>query len=303
MSYPEPSFRVKVDVTNPGQFFACCGLLELAHRVWRGAEGWFHEGYLLVAGCAEHEHAITQLVRNVVQCDVSGLTDFEREELKSLERAKRESGKEGQDLTTEQEERRLQLGRQAREGDIRIGTPFNLALDWWNETNEESTPKTWAGRQEIHKVVRAAQDAIGNAPDLSDLLNYSCVLRPTAEYHDSASKKVEPFYFDSRRFAHRLDTGFSIDALKIETTAFPAVELLCLIGLQRFRPVPTPDDRWSFDYWTWQVPLTPPVAAATVSGVCQFHGNRKYRFRLRFRDDEKRYKAFGKARLMEVNHG
>lgn len=26
MSHPEPAIRVNVDVTNPGQFFACCGL-------------------------------------------------------------------------------------------------------------------------------------------------------------------------------------------------------------------------------------------------------------------------------------
>jgi hypothetical protein len=32
---------VAVDPTNPGQFFACCGLLELADRLWPGAEGWF----------------------------------------------------------------------------------------------------------------------------------------------------------------------------------------------------------------------------------------------------------------------
>ena len=41
MTYPEPSITVKVDLTNPGQFFACCGLLELADRLWPGAEGWF----------------------------------------------------------------------------------------------------------------------------------------------------------------------------------------------------------------------------------------------------------------------
>ena len=35
------SIRVTVDPTNPGQFFACCGLLELADRLWPGAEGWF----------------------------------------------------------------------------------------------------------------------------------------------------------------------------------------------------------------------------------------------------------------------
>ena len=35
---PQPSITINVDVTNPGQFFACCGLLELADRLWPGAE-------------------------------------------------------------------------------------------------------------------------------------------------------------------------------------------------------------------------------------------------------------------------
>jgi len=41
MSETMSTITVNVDVTNPGQFFACCGLLELAHRLWPGAEGWF----------------------------------------------------------------------------------------------------------------------------------------------------------------------------------------------------------------------------------------------------------------------
>ena len=42
------SFSVNVDPTNPGQFFACCGLLELADRLWDGAEGWFAGGQFQV---------------------------------------------------------------------------------------------------------------------------------------------------------------------------------------------------------------------------------------------------------------
>ncbi|MFO7904351.1 MAG: hypothetical protein ACQESR_23920 [Planctomycetota bacterium] len=30
MNQPVPDIMVKVDMTNPGQFFACCGLIELA---------------------------------------------------------------------------------------------------------------------------------------------------------------------------------------------------------------------------------------------------------------------------------
>ena len=40
---------VMVDVTNPGQFFACCGLLELADRMWSGAEGWFESAWFHIS--------------------------------------------------------------------------------------------------------------------------------------------------------------------------------------------------------------------------------------------------------------
>src|SRR5882672_10552493 len=40
MSNSDP-IRINVDLSNPGQFFACCGLLELADRMWPGAEAWF----------------------------------------------------------------------------------------------------------------------------------------------------------------------------------------------------------------------------------------------------------------------
>ncbi len=43
MSNTEPNIQIPVDLTNPGQFFACCGLLELADRLWPGAEGWFED--------------------------------------------------------------------------------------------------------------------------------------------------------------------------------------------------------------------------------------------------------------------
>ena len=41
---------ITVDLTNPGQFFACCGLLEIADRLWPGAEGWFDEPNFCIEG-------------------------------------------------------------------------------------------------------------------------------------------------------------------------------------------------------------------------------------------------------------
>jgi CRISPR-associated protein Csx14 len=41
MITPDPDLTLAVTPRNPGQFFACCGVLELASRLWPGSEGWF----------------------------------------------------------------------------------------------------------------------------------------------------------------------------------------------------------------------------------------------------------------------
>ena len=41
-SLPTPTLTLQIDLRNPGLFFACCGLLELSHRIWGSpALGWF----------------------------------------------------------------------------------------------------------------------------------------------------------------------------------------------------------------------------------------------------------------------
>src|SRR5947207_624032 len=48
MSSPARDITIPVDLLNPGQFFACCGLLELADRTWRDVEGWFSDQCFLM---------------------------------------------------------------------------------------------------------------------------------------------------------------------------------------------------------------------------------------------------------------
>jgi CRISPR-associated protein Csb3 len=293
MSHVLSSFAVTVDMANPGQVIACCGVFELAHRKWPGAEGWFDGRQFRVAIPGLYDdNALGCLVKTLAESEISGLSEEEYDERVRLEKEGKELRKKGLKLPEDKEKRRQELGEQARAGVIRIGAPFDLLLDWW-QTDDEVAPKT--GRQELHKIARAAQDALSGISDLTTLLDYGCVLRKPREYWTSDSdgkEKVEPFYFDARRFAHALDTGFSLDTQEMETIANPAVELLCLIGLQRFRPATAPA-KWGFDYWIWSQPLSAPVAAAVFSGVSPLPGSQGYRFRLRFRDDQKRGKAFG----------
>src|SRR5947199_155278 len=54
------SIRINVAPSNPGQFFDCCGLLELADRLWPGAEGWFEQRYFCIGGDRDLAHLIHQ---------------------------------------------------------------------------------------------------------------------------------------------------------------------------------------------------------------------------------------------------
>jgi len=258
-----PSLSIIVDVTNPGQFFACCGLLELAHRLWPGAGGWFENGQFMI--CAECGGITLRQVSEWLQnCEL--IPDDPKADDKTCP---------------------LRLRQHAVDDD---GGSLAMRLDWWlDDTGVGGLLKTWAGQQRVKVIARAMlHSAIADGHADKGWLDRG----RTASLPELPGKVVEPFYFDARRFAHALDTGFSLDVQGVETVAHPAVELLCLIGLQRFRPRQSSESKWAFEYWTWPQPLSAPVAAAVACGAANMPGRKGYRFSLRFRDDQKRYKAF-----------
>src|SRR5437667_10381600 len=81
MSDRQPNITLPVDLTNPGQFFACCGLLELADRLWPGAEGWFADGQFNVT-C---EGTLAELTSRFAQAQIrSSLSASELDRLGRL---------------------------------------------------------------------------------------------------------------------------------------------------------------------------------------------------------------------------
>jgi CRISPR-associated protein Csb3 len=61
------SICVNVNLQNPGQFFACCGLLEIADRLWNGAEGWFEERAFCMAADGTLEELLVRLAMDPPQ--------------------------------------------------------------------------------------------------------------------------------------------------------------------------------------------------------------------------------------------
>lgn len=254
MTKPEP-IRINVDPTNPGQFFACCGLLELADRLWPGAEGRFEARKF----CISCEGTLTALLDHLVFAP-------------------------------------LQL---VDESDIysspaRLGAPFNLTLDWWQDNRAGGTRlKPWAGTMQSVRIAVAMRAMFKHADARTEFLfDYATVVGDP----EDPKKKVEPFYFDARRKenAHPRDVGFSPNEFSMTTVAHPTVELLCLVGLQRARPVPTKTHRL-FDYFTWSHPCQTPILPAAVCGLISDPAAKGFRFENAFRTGQRKHKAFAPA--------
>jgi len=256
MTTPEPSIRIHVDPTNPGQFFACCGLLELADRLWPGAEGWFDEREFAIRASG----SLNELIRAISLAELIQI--------------------DPDDDTA---------------SPILVGKPFRaLRLDWWQDDLAGGRDlKVWAGTMESARIARAMQAAMRSERFLSpSLLDVGII----AYDPNDASKKVEPFYFDARRGpnAHSRDVGFSPNDLQMTTTASPAVELLCLVGLQRCLPAKT-DRRRVFEYFTWARPLPPELLPPVVAGEVMIPGRCGFRFENWYRTGQKKHKAFRSA--------
>jgi len=277
---PVPAIRVRVDPTNPGQFFACCGLLELADRLWGGAEGHFTDGLFLIStpGSGSSLRDLLSAAKALRLRDVG------------LGLCARDAAVEDEDAET-------------GVNSLDIASPIQLHLDWWHD----KSLKTWAGSMDARRIFAAMCEAID--PDGADPLHHGqVVFDPQATAPDGSPrsrrsprpKKREPFYFDARRGASGLpiDVGFAPDATKMPTTACPAVEALCMVGLQRCRPCATSVPR-VFDYCTWAVPLDIRLAPVAVCGLLPGIGSRAFRFENGFRTTQRKHKAFTPATPVE----
>lgn len=280
MSNPEPTMRINVDLSNPGQFFACCGLFELADRLWPGAEGWF-EGYPMTSKFCiwmpNGDGSLKALLETACKCEFD-VGDDDDEEVDDDEEKSRPVDP------------------------IIIRSPVEMVLDWWSD----KSIKPWAGSMKERLIFRAMLRAISR--DAPDPFNFEQAVSdpsingtPTDKKgRKKKTKKREPFYFDCHRGSksHPLDSGWSPDTHKMEHKCAPAVEAFCFLGLQRCRPMPTEKPNTSrYTVWPEHLPLN--VIAPVVSGIVPVPRSITYEFTNFFRTGERKHKAFGEARCLD----
>ncbi len=247
------TISIPLDPLNPGHYFACCGLFELASRLDSKTLAWFaHENNQWCFKLA-NTPPLAELLAQITAAPITVLDSSD-----------------------------------ATASPVSVGSPFNLRLDWWKTASRAtSSLKVWAGTMEAPRIVRAMQKAVKSG-DGEKLL---FAIRIAYDVVDG-TKKVEPFYFDANRGPNSdsRDVGFSANDLSLETLASPAVELLTLIGLQRAIPRPVGDRL--FDYHLWTAPLPISLIPAAVNGLLPDSQKHAFRFESWYRTSQKKHKAF-----------
>lgn len=285
MSDKEPNIKIPVDLTNPGQFFACCGLLELADRLWPDAEGWFEqrEFCIFTTGRLPKLAELLGEARSLT-FDVGDDSEPDADDDKD------------DDLPVEPIRMQWKDQKPA------------IQLDWW----ADKSIKPWAGSMKERVILRAMLDAIDPKADkpfnhLKGVL-YQSPKKTKAGKAKQPAKK-EPFYFDPRRGnkSHSLDSGFSPDTHHMQSECCPALESLCFIGLQRARPAPTGVANQSrYTVWTrlsaTDAGLPASLVGAVTCGIVPWPSLGNYVFDNYFRTDQRKHKTFSQATLERSNH-
>jgi len=270
MSFP-PVISLPVDLRNPGQYFACCGLFELASRQSRGALAWFTDSTFHLTDGSECSPLTPEVLIDLLKrCGIeSKLDDRDADEFRQL------NDRKPNELSVGERARKKELVSMIREAPVLLDWGEKLTVDWFLDgASGGSDFKTWAGQQTTLAIARAMQAGIVAG-------GYA-----TGDCRDWLSRGVVgaglPFNFDATLGlqSSSLDVGFSLDVLKMAQQTRPLLELASFIGLQRFRPKSIVA-RKCYAYGIWQDPL--PIQAAGAAASLSFPVSRCMAFRLLYR--------------------
>jgi CRISPR-associated protein Csx14 len=252
--------HLTIDPCNPGQFYACCGLLELFEIA--GIETLSHfdldwhrprvAEFVLESptkiGIRDLAHAVKQAKYRALPSPVSG-----------------DVGDATAAISTSI------FGR-------------DYTLDWWlDEYREKTSPlKMWAGNQTSIDIVQVLTDLIPlELPD--------AVLNATGMTTTRFSVDPRPSWLGLA-----LHLGYStnerLKATDKRALSYPVVEMFAAFGLQACRPLRL--GRRDYQYGMWLDDLAYPVSALVATEAWKGLKYTSFDFSIENRDNSGRYKTF-----------
>lgn len=267
--------HIPVDLLNPGQVFACLGLMEAAEILCGPCEGRFaYEG---------GESRTTFALR------VGGEADPVAATLRFLAQARATSiVPRGSDLSTA----KWGVDTQAAVGhvfpsdapDAPAALPTVLAggghaipLEHWADGSSRDNVKFWAGAGG-YPGAGLARDALALVQELGG----NALADAAADPFNLSAAQSSSFRFDWRRDYIPLEAGFSPNMHGgVEMVGYPLVELLAAIGLQNARPARIePRNKLAYRYGASNAMLPTVLARAVLGGEGLGFPIRTFRMRL-----------------------
>lgn len=234
--------RLSIDPCNPAQFYACCGLVELAEIAGNPASSRF------VVDTKRPRQA-EFILETEAALDLPTIAEsLKQAEYRPFRRETAENPPQKDSIAPVE----VTIFKQ------------KFVLDWWlDDFHEKAKPlKCWAGQVTTHKL-------FSELPKLLSTDNTSF----SAEAFTSTRFGIDP-----RSAWVALDLGYSPNEQGQESQTYPVVELLGAFGLQGFRPAG--NRARGFEYHLWLSPL--PCVAARLAAAQPWQGLRTggYRFSL-----------------------
>ena len=226
-----PESRIPVDLFNPGQVFACLGLVEVADLLLGGAAGIFDwKGSVVTFRLvADAEPPVERALRFLERAEVVVLAPCQSSH---QERWKRSWGQGPEAIPKDTAFPFPDPGSPAtlpvvlRDGEG-LAVPINYWGDVFSRTGRDNV-KFWAGS--------AGQPGAVVARKALDLMRGSVAAAADDPFNLSAPQSSS-FRFDWRRDYVPLEIGFSINKHPaIRAVGYPLVELLAAVGMTHARP-------------------------------------------------------------------
>ena len=264
---------IPVDLVNPGQVFACLGLLEAADSLCGPAEGgfaWDDEArFGLVAEGADDP--IAHVLEFLAGAEVAAVAPKQW----TAPKKDKKEGKAGRANQVERVEDAPapDLSEMALPIILGGGNRPVVRLDHWADGSSRDSFKLYSGNRSACEIARVMlsgkkkgkrQDSLG-IRQLWDQRREQLVGNPF--------KTVCPmggsFNFDARRAWTPLDAGYSPDEQDQKVFGSPVVELLAAWGLEHARPAHIEGRRYRYAVWRGLLPplLARPALAGGLPGI------------------------------------
>lgn len=239
--FHKPQITVNVDVINPGQYFACCGLFELAHRLWPGVQAWFtSQNFCLSAVSAEKVIGLDRIIQMLTSVDLQ------------VDPSRGESAYYAVRVSNSDE--------------------LDILLDWWlGNGDKSSTLKLWAGNQNSMGILQTLKASLVSftQSSIDSLLNWSMPLTGRFGLDPRSAWNALDVGFSPNTHG--------IPAASYPFVELLAAIGLQRFRPSKTAPIAT---TMEWDYSTWSEAIPIQVATAASEGLTAAGDARRYTFRI-----------------------